>query len=110
MKDQRGPAIRSLTRRSGRRRYWRYEHKEADESAWLWYFECVVSDDEWWCIRQIASHPGGVSAYDWQNLEDAHGFLTDQPIDEHDPLLEPISAAEFHAAWREAAKERPSPS
>ena len=47
---------------------------------------------------------------DWQNLEDAHGFLTDQPIDEHEPLLEPIPAAEFQAAWREAVNGRPSTS
>jgi hypothetical protein len=109
MKDQRGPAIRSLTERGGHRHYWRYEHKEPDESAGLWYFECARSDDEWWCIRQIAPHPGGVSAYDWQHLEDEHGFLTDQPIDEHEPLLEAIPAEEFEASWREAVQRRAGP-
>jgi hypothetical protein len=49
---------------------------------------------------------GGVSAYDWQHLEDEHGFLTDQPIDEHEPLLEAIPAEEFEAAWREAVQRR----
>lgn len=100
MEDQRGPAIRSLTESSGPRRYWRYQHDEADESAGRWYFECVLDDGAWWCIRQIAPHPGGVSAYDWRHLRDEHGFLTDQPVDDDAPV-EPISFDEFEAAWRD---------
>ena len=107
MSDQRGPVIRALAEGAGARRYWRYEHREPDESAGRWYFECVREDDEWWCIRQIAPHAGGVSAYDWQQLGDEHGFLTDQPIDEEQPLLEAITAEEFEAAWRAVPSDRP---
>jgi hypothetical protein len=90
----------------GERRHWRYEHTERDESEGLWYFECVPAEGEWWYIRQIAPHPHGVSAYDWQHLEDERGFLTDQPIDETEPLLELITSEEFEGPWRAAVEQR----
>jgi len=106
MNDLRGPAIRSLAEREAPRRYWRYEHREPDESEGQWYFECVREDGEWWCVRQIAPSFGLVSAYDWEHLEDEHGFLTDQPIDEDETLLVPIAADEFNAAWTDALARR----
>ena len=106
MKDQRGPAIRALAESARERRYWRYEHTEPDEGAGLWYFECVRDGEEWWCIRQIAPDPDGVSGYDWAYLEDERGFLTDQPIDPDEAQLQAISASEFEAAWRDAVQQR----
>ena len=103
MEDQRGPAIRSLAEGAAPRRHWRHEHRETDESAGTWYFECVLHEGEWWCIRQVAPHAGGVSVYDWEHLRDDHGFLTDQPLEDDAPV-EPITADEFDAAWREAAR------
>jgi hypothetical protein len=106
MKDQLGPAIRALAEREAPRRHWRYEHREPDESKGLWYFECVREGDESWCIRQIAPYFGAVSAYDWEHLEDEHGFLTDHPIAESELLLTQISADEFDLAWTDALERR----
>ncbi len=106
MKDQRGPAIHALTGAGGARRHWRREHDEPDEAQGVWYFEAVLDGEEWWCVRQVAPHPAGVSAYDWRHLEDEHGFLADQPIAPDEPLLEAISAEEFEVAWREAVRRR----
>jgi hypothetical protein len=89
MKDQRAPAIRALAASKALRRYWRYEHREPDESEGPWYFECVQDGDEWWCTRQIAPHLGNVSAYDWEHLEDEYGFLTS---------IDPPSGAPAHVS------------
>jgi hypothetical protein len=41
-----------------------------------------------------------------EHHEDDHGFLADQPVDENEPLLTPVSVDEFERAWNEAVRRR----
>jgi len=101
VRDQRGPWFRALAESLGERRCWRYEHPEDDESRGTWWFEAVLDEHgEWWCVRMVAPTFGLESAYDWEHIEDEHGFLPDQPIDPTEPLLQPVSVATFESAWR----------
>ncbi|MEU3710293.1 hypothetical protein [Streptomyces catenulae] len=78
----------------------RHHFRHADEDGGLWHFEAVHDRGELVVIKQAELTPTGqLHRYDWQHLEDDHGFLTDQPIDlEADPV-EAIPAEEFQRVW-----------
>ncbi|MGW1837707.1 hypothetical protein [Streptomyces sp. NPDC002067] len=77
----------------------RHHFRHADEDGGVWYFEAVPDGGELAVVKQIEFTPAGTRhRYAWHHLEDAHGFLTDQPITPDDPV-EPITAQEFHQAW-----------
>jgi hypothetical protein len=64
-----------------------------------WLFEVVEDDGCRVAIKQIeAKSSGQVHRYWWQHLEDEHGFLTDQPLDDAEGLSA-VSPDEFHRVW-----------
>jgi hypothetical protein len=87
---------RRLDEEATQRHYFRYQDEE--QSLWLW--EAVPYEDELVAVKQIEVDPSGtVSRYWWQQLDDAHGFLTDQPLYPEEEGLAPISADEFRRYW-----------
>ncbi|MFC4504081.1 MULTISPECIES: hypothetical protein [Streptomyces] len=42
---------------------------------------------------------GQLHRYSWEQLEDDHGFLTDQAVDPEEDPLEAIPAEEFLRVW-----------
>jgi hypothetical protein len=104
VKDVRGPYFRSLEESERPRTYWR-GFDPADSGEWAgvqWLFETVEDDDgRLAAIKQMIVRPSCVvSRYWWEHLEDADGFLTDQPVD-YTEELEPISAEDFYRLWDE---------
>jgi hypothetical protein len=87
---------RRLDEEATERRYFRYQ----DEEQGLWLWEAVPYKDELVAIKQVQVDPSGtVSCYWWQRMQDAHGFLTDQPLHPKEEGLAPISADEFRRYW-----------
>ncbi|MER0240653.1 hypothetical protein AAHZ94_01145 [Streptomyces sp. HSW2009] len=78
----------------------RHHFHHADEDGGLWYFQAVPDRGELVVVKQAELTPAGhLHRYDWAHLEDAHGFLTDQPIDLEGDPVEAISAEEFQRVW-----------
>lgn len=60
----------------------RHHFRHADEEGGLWYFEAVPDHGKLIAIKQAELTPAGrPHRYNWEHLEDEHGFLTDQAID-----------------------------
>ena len=73
-----------------------------DVPAERWYFEAVEDGGEVIVIRQLVIEGDGTRhAYSADHIEDAWGFLTDQPLDGSEGLSA-CRAEEFHAAWNSA--------
>ncbi|RDG38949.1 hypothetical protein [Streptomyces corynorhini] len=78
----------------------RHHFHHADEDGGLWYFEAVADQGELTVIKQAELTPAGqLHRYDWEHLEDARGFLTDQALYPEDDPVETISAEEFQRVW-----------
>jgi hypothetical protein len=70
-----------------------------DDERELWYFEAVEDNGVLVAIRQLTIGADGTRhAYSPQHVEDAWGFLTDQPIDYADELT-PCDAEQFRQIW-----------
>ncbi|WP_129289933.1 hypothetical protein [Streptomyces sp. N1] len=78
----------------------RHHFRHTDEDGNHWYFEAVPDRDELVVIKQAeVTGSGRLLRYSWQHLEDAHGFLTDQPVDPAEDPVETITAEEFGRVW-----------
>jgi hypothetical protein len=87
---------RRLDEEATERRYFRYEDEEQGLSLW----EAVPYENELVAIKQVQVEPNGtVSRYWWQRMEDARGFLTDQPLYPEEEGFVPISVDEFRRYW-----------
>ncbi|WP_367128966.1 hypothetical protein [Saccharothrix sp. HUAS TT1] len=83
------------------RSYFEFEDLDGwvDEGARALY-EAVEHDGELIVIRQIElPSAGGVHRYSWRLIEDAHGGLTDEPIDPFEDPVKPIARETFEAVW-----------
>lgn len=98
MRDQRGPVIRALAESGRKTHHWRGRHAEVDDRVFL--FETVIDHGMHWAIRHIElEDTGGVLRYDWDHLEDEHGFLAEGEIKPETWGLERITVPAFEAAW-----------
>ncbi|MFF0596054.1 hypothetical protein [Streptomyces antibioticus] len=78
----------------------RHHFRHVDEEGGLWWFEAVPDRCELVAVKQAELTPAGrLHRYDWEHLEDEHGFLTDQAIDPEKDPLEAIPAEEFQRVW-----------
>jgi len=72
-------------------------------TRWLW--ETAVVADEVIAVKQIEIPPDGTARrYWWRHLEDASGFLTDQPLDPDDWRLRAIGRGTFYELWDNACQ------
>jgi hypothetical protein len=100
VEDQRGdlrrPVLRELDGSEAPRRHWRGH----DESGGLWLFETVEEAGEQWVIRQLEiTTDRRVRKYWWKHVEDAHGFLTDQPLELWEFGMTELPAEAFQQIW-----------
>jgi hypothetical protein len=62
-----------------------------------------------YCVQQVVFRPNGVvDVYTEDNYSNERGFLTDQPLENDDPiyLKDVISKEEFCDAWYKATGEK----
>jgi hypothetical protein len=56
---------------------------DPEDERGRWLFEVVEDDGRQVAIKQIEAEPSGlIHRYSSDHLEDEHGFLTDQPLDD----------------------------
>ncbi|MCX5170100.1 hypothetical protein [Streptomyces antibioticus] len=78
----------------------RHHFRHVDEEGGLWWFEAVADRGKLVAVKQAELTPAGrLHQYNWEHLEDEHGFLTDQAIDPDEDPLEAIPAEEFQRVW-----------
>lgn len=104
MRDQRGPAIQKLAESGRVTHHWRGRHAEVQDRLYL--FETVIDHGAHWAIRHIEiEDTGRVLRYNWEHLEDEHGFLAEGEIEPKTWGLERITAQDFAAAWSSGATD-----
>jgi hypothetical protein len=97
MKDQRAGYFRGLDESGRPRIYLRAPDPEDERTQWL--FEAVEDDGRRIAIKQIEARSSGeIHRYWWRHLEDEHGFLTDQPLDDGEVFWK-SHAREFRRMW-----------
>ena len=97
MEDQRTDYFRSLEESERPRLYLRARDPEDERIQWL--FEVIEDEGRRVVVKQIEVEPSGqVHRYWWQHLEDDHGFLTDQPLDDAEGVSE-ASREDFQRVW-----------
>ncbi|MFD3733116.1 hypothetical protein [Streptomyces sp. NPDC058632] len=66
----------------------------------MWRIEAVPDRGELIVTKQAElTSTGRLHRYDWEHLEDGHGFLTDRAIAPEEDPLESIPAEEFQRVW-----------
>jgi hypothetical protein len=74
----------------------RQHFRHADEEGGLWNIEAVRDRGELVVIKQAElTSASQLHRYSWEQLEEEHGFLTDQAVDPEEDPLEAIPAEEF---------------
>ena len=97
MSDQRADYFQRLQQSDRPRIYLAGLDPDDPETRWL--FEVIEDDGHRVAVRQIeVDSSGRPHRYSWEHLEDEHGFLTDQPLDDAKGLSE-IPADDFRLIW-----------
>jgi hypothetical protein len=92
--------FRDLDEGPAPRRYYEGTGDEPGLAGIRWLWETAVVAGEVIAVKQIELPPDGIAhCYWWRHLEDALGFLTDQPLDPDGWRLRAIDRGTFYELW-----------
>jgi hypothetical protein len=96
--------FRDLDEGPAPRRYYESADEEPSLAGTRWLWETAVVAGEVIAVKQIEVPPDGrARCYWWRRLEDALGFLADQPLDPDVWTLRAIDRGTFYELWDDNA-------